>query len=274
MNEQKENLPWVLISIAKVTYAISCEFVLSLSQLEVVTPLPRSPIEIRGVIDFRGQIIELLNIRKMLNLKSSEEEIQEFFALMEARRQDHINWLTTLENSVKNETEFTLTTDPHKCAFGKWYDSYDPKNGNIMFNVAFARFDTPHKAIHEIGIKAGELLKNNNKKGAIELIESTRNTTLKEMMHLFDDLKAAFRESKREIVIVIGDGKDNISVAVDEIVAIEHLTEIDQDLIKNTMTDTEYISGIGKRKNGASVLLLNDDYLLERYIVNKNQITV
>lgn len=120
---------------------IPCEFVLSLSQLKNVTPLPESPKEISGVIDFRGHMVELIDIKNILNFKPTKEEIQEFCELMDARRQDHINWLTTLENSVKNETEFTLTTDPHKCAFRKWYDSYNPDIGNIMFLTTFSRFN-------------------------------------------------------------------------------------------------------------------------------------
>lgn len=270
MNKIKENLPWVIIEIAEVAYAISCEYVLSLSRLGEVTPIPKSPKEIRGVIDFRGRIIKLIDIRKILNLKSSEEEIQEFFTIMDARRQDHINWLNKLEECVMNDTEFTLTTDPHKCAFGKWYDAYNSEKNNIMFIVTFARFDKPHKDIHEIGIKAGNLLKNNNRDGAIALIESTKNKELKQMMHLFDEVKIAFRESHREIIVVIGDEDENISMSVDKIIAIENLTEIDQELIKSTITDTQYISGIGKRKDGSSVLLLNDDYIIDKFINKKS----
>lgn len=269
MEKSKEKLPWVLFKLAGVVYAVSSEFVLSLSQLKNVTPLPKAPNEIRGLIDFRGHIIELINIKKILNFKSAEDEIQEFYELMNSRKQDHINWLTTLENSVKNGIEFTLTTDPHKCAFGKWYDSYNPDIGNIMFLTTFARFDTPHKAIHEIGIKVNELMKNNDRSGALKIIESTRDTELQQMMHLFDDIKESFKESKREIVIVLGDKRNNISIAVDEVIAIEYLTEIDQELIKDTMTNTDYVSGVGKRKDSSSILLLNDDYILDKFSGHK-----
>ena len=85
------------------------------------------------------------------------------------------------------------------------------------------------------------------------------------MMHIFDDIKEAFKESKREILLVLGDGEHNISISVDKVVAIEHLNEIDQDLIKSTITKTEYLLGIGKRKNDAPVFLLNDEYILKTF---------
>lgn len=271
MNKTKENLPWVLIEIAGVVYAISSEYVLSLSRLNEVTPIPKAPKEIRGVIDFRGQIIELADIRKILNLKTSAEEIKEFYDMMDARRQDHINWLNKLEECVLNETEFSLTTDPHKCAFGKWYDSYNSESHSIMFIVTFSKFDRPHKIIHDIGIKAKKFIENNDRQSAIGLIEATKNNELKQMMNLFEEVKIAFKESRREIIVVIGENNNNISMSVDKIIAIEHLTEIDQDLIKSTVTDTKYLSGIGKRKDGSSVLLLNDDYIISKFLKKNNK---
>lgn len=268
MNKEKMDLPWILLDVAGLVYAISCKNVLSLNQLSTVTPLPVAPPEIRGVIDFRGHPIQLVDTKKLFNLKSSEEEIKDFSDMMDARLNDHINWLNTLEKCVKDNVDFTLTTDPHKCAFGKWYDGYNDnaKKSNLMFSITFARFDKPHKAIHQIGITAKELIEKNNKKAAIELIEEAKDSGLKQMLHLFDDLKEAYREGKKEIVVVIGHEDNSMSLSVDEIVAIEHLFEFDQDLIKNTMTNTEYLAGLAKRKNGNSVMLLNDEYLLETFL--------
>lgn len=261
MNDAKENSPWVLLDLSGIIYAVSCNSVLSLSQLPQVTPIPKAPKGVRGVIDFRGKLIELLDMRMMLNIKSVSSEIQEFCEMMDARRQDHLNWIDTLEKCVKEDVEFTLTTDPHKCAFGKWYDSYNNNIKSIMFSTAFSRFDVPHKAIHKIGITAKELVDVGKKQDAIDLIDKVKDTELKQMLDLFEDIKASYIESKREIVVVLGDENHSISIAVDDIVAIEHLSEFDEDLIKNTMTNSEYLAGIGKRRSGSSVILLNDEYL-------------
>lgn len=266
MNKTKEQLPWVLLSISDNVYAISCESVISLMQLGPVIPVPKVPEEIRGVVKFREQVISLVDMRKVLNLKSVEDEIQEFYDLMDERKQDHINWLETLEKSVKEKTKFTLTTDPHACAFGKWYDSYNPSNANIMFSVTFARFDSPHKAVHNLGTKVNKLMEQNDYQTANEMIETLKDTEFKQMIPLFDDLKESFRESKREISMILGDGKNNICISVDEIVAIEYLTEIDQDLLKSTITETEFLIGIGKRKNGLTALLLNDEYIMNTFL--------
>lgn len=265
MKVSKLNAPWVLLDINKIVYAVSCEMVLSLSQLPEVTPLPKTPKEIRGVVDFRGRSIQLVDSRTMLGLKSVSDDVEEFSEIMNLRRQEHKNWLETLESSVKNGELFTLATDPHKCAFGKWYDSFPVDNENLMFSSAFAKFDEPHKEIHQIGAKTQELLNMGKREEAIDLVESTKNTKLAQMFHLFDELKIAYKDSRKEIMVVIGDEQKRVGLSVDHIVAIEALTEIDEDLIKHSITNTKYLAGLGKRKDGSVALIIDDEYILSNF---------
>lgn len=265
MKASKKNSTWVLVNINKIVYAISCEVVLSLSQLPGITPIPKTPKEVRGVVDFRGKSIQLVDSRIMLGYKSVSEEVEEFIKIMDQRFLDHKNWIETLESSVKNGEAFTLTTDPHKCAFGKWYDSYPVDGENLMFSSAFARFDQPHKEIHQIGIKTQELISAGKKEEAINLIQSTKSTKLVQMFGLFDDLKLAYKESRKEIMIVIGDEKTRVSFSVDSIVAIEPLSDFDEDLIKNSITNTKYLAGLGKRKDGTVALILDDENIISKF---------
>lgn len=274
MRESRINSPWVLLDINNVVYAISCDVVLSLSQLQKVTPLPVAPKEIRGVIDFRKKSIQLIDTRTMLNMQSIGQDVEDFKSLMQCRYQDHYNWVDELKKSVLENREFTLTTDPHKCAFGKWYDSYDPKNTNIMFLSTFAKFDKPHKAIHEIGIKVQHLIEMGKKEEAVKLIEDVKDKELTQMLGLFDDIKEAYQESRKEIVVVIGTEEHCIGLSVDQIAAIEHLSEIDEDLIKESVTDTEYLVGYGKRKNGTVAFIINEDYILDKYKQGKHEVTL
>lgn len=265
MNNKKTNSPWVLIEIDKVVYAISCEAVLSLMQVPSITPLPKVPIEVRGVIDFRTKSIQLIDTRTLLNRKSVMQEVDEFYAMMDQRYKDHTNWLETLERTVKEDVDFSLTTDPHKCAFGKWYDSYKPENASLMFSSTFAKFDEPHKAIHQVGITAKNLVESGKKTEAVKLIDSVKNTELKQMVHLFDELKEAYKEGRRETVVVLGDENKSMGLSVDQIASIEHLFDFDEDFIKEAMTNTDYLSGVAKKKDGSIVLLLNDEYILSKY---------
>lgn len=179
----------------------------------------------------------------------------------------HLAWVNTLEECILSGKEFTLTTDPHKCAFGIWYDNFKTTDSVLSFQLA--KFDKPHKAIHKIGITAVDMLKKGDKDGAMTLINATKDTELQQMVNLFEETKVAYATSKREILVVLGETEQNaISIAVDEIVAIEHLFEIDHNLIKESITDTEYLTGLGKRKDGSAVFLLNDEHLLNTYLAH------
>lgn len=258
---------WVLLNLVGNIYAISCQTVLSLFKVTEIIPLPAFSEEIRGVIKYQEKIIQLIDIKRIFNLKPTQEELDEFSKLMQMRKQDHINWLTDLESSVQNNTKFTLTTDPHKCAFGKWYDSFDAnETNNIMFMTAFARFDTPHKAIHELGIKAKKLVENNDREAAIRLINEAKNKELGQMMHLFDDLMEAYIESKREVVVVFGEGQEIICLVADEIVSIEDLGDVDKDLLEETIGCSEYLLGIAKRKDGQPVFVIDHQFLINKFL--------
>lgn len=264
MEMNENDAPQVLVDVAGLVYAVPCSCVLSLEQLTKVTPMPTSPAEVRGVVNFRGKIIELLDTRVLFNSKSITQEIKEFSELMDARLQDHLNWINTLQDCILSGREFTLTTDPHKCAFGKWYDNFQTKDSTLSFELA--KFDNPHKAIHQIGIDASAMLKRGDKEGAIDLINKTKSTELQQMVSLFASVKVAYAESKKEILVVLGETEQNaISLSVDEVVAIEHIFEVDEELINDTVANTNYITGVAKRKNGNVVYILNQEHLLKTY---------
>jgi len=263
-NQNDNDCPQVLVDVASLVYAIPCSCVLSLEQLSKVTPLPTSPAEVRGVVNFRGKIIELLDTRILFNSKSIVDEVREFSELMDCMKEAHLTWVHTLEDSILTDKEFTLTTDPHQCAFGKWYDNYKTNDSVLKFELA--KFDNPHKAIHQLGIDAVEMQKKGNKEGASNLINSTKATGLQQMIGLFESIKEAYAKSRREILVVLGETEQNaISVSVDEIVAIEHIFEVDEDLINNAGANTDYITGVAKRKNGSVIYILNDKFLLKTY---------
>ncbi len=252
---KKINYPWILFNIKGTVYGISCEPVVSMVILSDVTNVAKVPEYVRGVTNLRGRIVPLVDIRKMLGLKSLQEEINDFYELMDARKQDHIEWLTTLENSVRNNTEFTLTTDPHACKFGKWYDSFQTNDTSLRFLLN--KFDQPHKKIHSIAIDTKKLQEKQDFKGAEELVESVKNTDLQRMIELFAVIKEEYKNSKREIVIVIENTKSQLGLIVDEVVSVENLSELEEESMEENMIDKEIFTGIAKRKNGFPVFLLN-----------------
>jgi len=53
-------------------YAVPVEWVREIVRLRVITPMPRVPPEIRGVISLRGQIVQVLDLCRRLGIQSRE----------------------------------------------------------------------------------------------------------------------------------------------------------------------------------------------------------
>lgn len=220
---ENEEYPLVTFKIKGSQYAISAQYVSTMVALPEITPVPQAPSYVRGVINLRGEVLPLVDLRLRLGLPSNQDELTDFCGTMAQRKQDHHNWLHELENSIQEEQPFTLTTDPHECAFGKWYDSYEPQSN--MASTILKRFDTPHKKIHAVAEKANALVADGNVEGAQALIERTRNKELHKMIGLFSDICTFYKEESKEIVLVV-EGKDfNFALVVDTVDGVEFLAE-------------------------------------------------
>jgi purine-binding chemotaxis protein CheW len=58
--------------LAGAPYAVPVERVREIVRMRPVTPVPRMPDEVRGVISLRGEMIELIDLRRRLSLGSIE----------------------------------------------------------------------------------------------------------------------------------------------------------------------------------------------------------
>jgi len=261
MQKPTRTFPYVLFNLLNNTYAISCQPVKSMVILKDVTDVPKTPNFVRGVLNLRGKIIPVIDMRLMMELNSVQSEIDEFENMLMLRKQDHEEWINELEKSVKDKVPFKLTTDPHACVFGKWYDNYKTNDATLKFLLT--KLDKPHKKIHHIALEVKKFQDINDYTSALQLIEEVKEKELKDLINNFTSIIAAFNESKKEIVIVI-EKKENsqIGIIADEVISVEHLSDIEDEPIEGITDKSDYYLGVGKRKNGAAVFILNHDLLI------------
>ncbi len=228
----KLNLPWVTFKLAGQDYAINSEFVVSIGQTpEEITQVAYANQYIRGITEFRDEVIPLADMRLFLGIRSKEEEFSEFQAMLEQRKQDHIHWVEELRKSVQEEVPFTLATDPHKCAFGRWYDSYETNSSALRYHLD--KIDEPHKALHACAIevekctkecktcKRGECLK--------RPLERAMQNYMPVVVSLIEEAKQLFYNDIREMSIILQDGQQTAGIIVDEVVGVESLEFIKGD---------------------------------------------
>ncbi|MGD0776754.1 MAG: chemotaxis protein CheW [Candidatus Solibacter sp.] len=253
---------WVIIEIRKQEFAVPATFVREIVAMPDVTAVPQCSPQHRGVINLRGRLLSLTDLRKQFGWQSIQEELEGFYSLMGQREQDHRNWLRELERSVADGSEFRLARDPHKCAFGRWYDSYRSESPWIM--ALLRKFEPPHGKIHALAFSIDELVKSGKNEEALRLIESARHGVLQEMILLFQQLRQLMRENVKELALVITVAQRTFAVSIDQALAVE---KIAPDLIQEVQPDV-ISPGCGlvyrtvQRRSGTLAMILEPDRLL------------
>ncbi len=258
MNNQAQDFPWVIFELQAQLYAINTCYIREMIEIPKYTALPDSSEEVRGVIDLRGEVAVLLDTRRRLGLASLEQESRELIELLQAREQDHVNWLETLETAIREQREFHLTTDPHQCAFGKWYDHFH--TDNPVLKLQLQAFDEPHKALHALGKKLISMSENGQRDQALHELELAGNSTLGRLVALFDSAREILRESNREIVMVLEWRDQLVALSVDTVTAVEHLADESRQAAPDMMGENggHCVKELGQRKDSDQLVQLLD----------------
>jgi len=258
-----DRMPWVIARVHKQLVAVHASGVRELSVQPESTPVPRAPEWIRGVMNWRGKIIPCLDLRRRLALPYAMAEIDELCGIITARAADHLAWLEELARSVEERRPFSLTTDPHACAFGRWYDNY--RTDNLIVAGLLRKMDAPHKAIHAVGVRVEQLKAEGKFDVAARLIDSHRNTTLQRLLDLFIGFEAAVKDSYRPVAVVLEVGGTLIALLADSIEAVETLDPATFETLekKGVESNSDLVLRVAQRSRGqGSAGLIESDRLL------------
>lgn len=214
-------MPWVLFTLQDALFAIHSSLVTEMVITPEIRPVPQTPRDLLGMVNLRGRILPLYDLRLSFGMTSSRDEDATLVAMLEERKIDHVRWLEALEHSVRTDEPFTLALDPHQCAFGKWYDRY--RAPNVLIESHLKRFEAPHARIHALGGEMLDWARRGDREAALAEIERQRNTTLARMAALFDAAKDIVHTTHREIAVVLTSGSRSAALMVDAIDSVEHL---------------------------------------------------
>ncbi len=256
--------PWVIVQAQHQSAAVHSSIVRELVIEPQVTPVPGMPESIRGVMNWRGKIIPCVDLRLRLGLPAARQELDELAGLITARAADHLAWMEELYKSVEEQRPFTLTTDPHACAFGRWYDAY--QTDNLTVAALLRKMDAPHKAIHAIAVRVENLKAQGKYEEAKRLVDSCRDTTLSRLLDLFTHFEEAIHENHRPVAVIVHTKGTLAALAVDRVEAVETLDPatvepLDEKGVESSSTVIRYVAQRGK---GAGLVgLLDEEQILE-----------
>jgi purine-binding chemotaxis protein CheW len=259
--------PYVILRLRSQQLALEAGRVRRLILMPKVVALPRQPAATRGVIAVRGRTMPLVDLRVLLGMPSARAETDQVINLLCEREQDHRNWLSELEASVREKRPFKLARDPHQCKFGKWYDTYTPDNQSVALLALWRSFVKPHAEIHGIAERVCALGASGEHGAAQALIEATREGQLKAMIGIFEATRQMLRQNTREVAVVLERQGRQMSLTADEVLAIEGLGADALEPLPESAGSggTEFTPHVARRPGSDSVVLVLDtERLFER----------
>lgn len=264
-SEAEDTLPWLVFEICGIRYAVASNRVGSILQLpDNVCPVPEASPLVRGIFDLRGEVISLLDLRKVFGYRSMLEEYRSFVEMLEARKADHVHWVQELERSVKAGTDFTLATDPRQCAFGKWYSQYHSEIDSV--NMLLGRIDEPHRLLHEAALDVARCQKHCESCQREECLKVALKRAQDDyapmVLRLLEEAKEVFRKSFQELVIVLEDDGTQMGVIVDDVLAVDQIEPVQNGELSQAYK-TNFIAGMGVCEAvPGNILLLDEEKLL------------
>ncbi len=271
-NEQDEEigeLPWLIFTLNRNAYAVNIKYVSGIEQKpENITPLPKAPEIYCGLAEFWEEMYTIIDMRKAFHLPSIDEEVDVFRDVMEQRKQDHIKWVEVLEKCVETGEKFSLATDPHKCAFGRWYYDFVKHNHAAGFHIR--RVEKPHTFLHETAPEVIGAIKKGDKETAVKLLQKARKEYVPKVLEVLDEAETAFRDTFRETVVIISDEEQRLGLLVDEVLLVDNIEPTNGSDASAGFSKSKFLESIAKNERvGNEIFVINEDELLKLSDVEK-----
>lgn len=254
----------LLIKMVNDRYALNIEFIEEIIQKENLTNIPEKNKYSDGIIHYRGNVLPIFNLRRILGYNGYEEEQ---LNLIQNVEKQHIEWVEAFQKSITYDAPFTKTLDPHQCDLGKWIDNTIAClkcNNRGFVNLIKQHLDKAHKDLH---IKGAGILKLDDKVQKKELFEKEIKDALTKALqglHVLESNVSLLVNAYERIVIYKKNGF-TIGFTIDD---AERMIEIDdKDFKPTTQKGNSKILDISRAfiRQGEVIPLvdMNMDYLLK-----------
>ncbi len=256
-NEQKvlasNDFPYVLFEVSDNICGVTCSKMLSIQILSQVTPMVNSPDYVRGCTNFRGTFIPLVDIRKMTGQISATEHVEHDINIRQ-RINDHLTWIHTLQESVENGVDFPLTDNPTMCALGRWHGSFT--SDDVMLQKLLKSLEEPHKLVHATATRVKELMANGDRDSALHAILHTRNTHVKEVIRILEQIDAKLHDDIKEMLVVIETVDGAKGLIVDHVAGVEEIESFEP--LPAHLSHAAHVTCIGRREKTQEAILIFD----------------
>lgn len=256
--------PWIVFKANDGLYCVNSRDVMTIMQMPPSRPLPGSPPCITGMFTYRDNVYQILDLRLAFGMDSLRQESQSFTGMIDQRKEDHVHWVNELEKSAETGAPFCLATDPHQCAFGKWYDNFRTQSSSVRF--VLDKIAEPHRKLHEAALHMIDCQQNCDECSRAECLKDimhrARQQYMPEILSLLDQTKEIFLSNVYREMVLILSGEKRVGVLVDEVLTVEHLEPLNDDQSLAMFGQNSHLSGVWQRAGSDKLIFEIDPHSL------------
>lgn len=267
-NLSAEDMPWLIFSLCGRTYTVKSESVTGIMTIpDRITPVPSAPEIYRGITDIRGSVHPVLDMRRLFGFPSLDDECREFTAMLDQREKDHIEWANELKRCVEADVDFTLTTDPHACKFGRWYDEFKSNPHNADYSLH--KIEIPHNELH----KTAALIAYERKKpdsperthNITELLNLVTDEYVPEIIDIMDEAKRRYKSFYRETMVTFSKEGSRLAMIVDKVLAVDKIEHISGRENMSKILSSKFFTGVARsRRIDDEILVIDENKIIQQ----------
>lgn len=227
------------------------DFALPLEDVDYIVELPpdfaHSGERAEKFLAFQGLPLSFVSSWDLTGEETRYSESAQLAAMLPQRRQDHIDWMSALEDSIRNGYAFGKARSPHECAFGKWYYSFRPAERQLA--LLLRNFEQPHAFIHGLADQLLKLTEAGKKEEALARFQAATDTTLKDLLLLFDRATSVLQSLQRRIAIILRRGEVRCALGAD---GVTDIVTIPPERV------TRHLRGVNRQDEGSILLTLDN----------------
>lgn len=262
-NPTATELPWLIFTLSGNAYAVNSKYVNGIEmKSDRITPLPKAPNVYCGMVERRGEVYPLLNMRKVFGFKSLDEELAEFKKLVENKITEEKSWFQKVISQVESGGNVHVAKEQNNS---KFFDELAKYSSSVN-----AKLEKAKKAYgelsKELNVVAGAAPEDKSK-----LLGGVRGGAFRQVLISLDEVaKAQEEDAVRETVVVLSDGGQMLGLLVDQVLAVDKIRSIVGSERMRVLMQSNYFEGVARNDRvDLEILIINEDELLKLSDVDK-----
>lgn len=254
-NVTASELPWLIFTLGGNAYAVNSRYVNGIEmKSDRITPLPQAPEVYCGMVERRGEVYPLLNMRKVFGLKSLDEELGEFRKLVEDKIGEEKAWFSKIISQLESGGNAHIVNQNNH----KFFDMLSEYGSAVTAKVDKAKraFGNLSEILNDIQAAAPEEKE--------VLLNRAKSEVFKQVLISLDGIVKAQENSFREIVVVLNDGDQMLGLLVDQVLAVDKIRSVTGSERMRVLMQSKYFEGVARNDRvDIEILVINEDELLK-----------